>query len=296
MVVSKDLGFLFGPTHMTDPQHIRRAKNVFRHSYDYLRSLLARNRAEGEQFMGKKKEPLPSHLRRLIFVIIAVIIGTFLIYSVIPREYVDRDLHKKLTVERESARGISFAGDGACAECHEEEYDLSNSSYHRDVSCEVCHGAGFAHTEDDAVIPPAPRERTLCPLCHLYDPARPTGFPQINPIVHNPMQPCINCHDPHDPTTPEPPQECTACHAKIASMKSLSHHALLECTTCHETPEQHKITPRGAMPTLPKSREFCGQCHAEDAEQSGVPKVSLAEHGEKYLCWQCHYAHMPEVQ
>jgi ribosomal protein S27AE len=27
-----------------------------------------------------------------------------------------------------------------------------------------------------------------------------------------------------------------------------------------------------------------------------VPKVDFASHGEKYLCWQCHYPHLPEIE
>jgi hypothetical protein len=198
-------------------------------------------------------------------------------------------------VERESAKAISFAGSSVCAECHEEEYELANSSYHMDVSCEVCHGPGYEHTEDEEITPSAPRERKLCPQCHLYDPSRPTGFPQINPVTHNPVEPCINCHDPHDPTAPETPQECNACHAEIATMKSLSHHALLDCERCHEAPEEHKIKPRLTRPTKPKQREFCGECHAKGKAKTEAPKVDIVAHGEKYLCWQCHYAHMPEV-
>jgi hypothetical protein len=238
---------------------------------------------------------MPNYITRLIILTILAIAGVAYVYSAIPPKYIDRDLHKRLTVERESERELSFAGGAVCAECHDEAYEAVNGSYHADVSCEVCHGPAYAHTEDEELTPSAPRERKLCPLCHLYDPARPTGFPQINPVTHNPMEPCINCHDAHDPTTPQTPEACAACHAEIASTKSLSHHALLECTMCHEAPEEHKITPRVVRPTKPKRRAFCGLCHAEDAIQGDAPKVDIVAHGEKYLCWQCHFAHMPEV-
>jgi hypothetical protein len=75
----------------------------------------------------------------------------------------------------------------------------------------------------------------------------------------------------------------------------VSPHALLECTTCHTAPEQHKVSPRTIRPSKPTSREFCAQCHGKDSKVQGPPKIDSATHGEKYVCWQCHYAHMPEV-
>ena len=278
---------------MTDPQRIRRAKSILRYYYDFLRNILVRRKEE--QCMNNKKERLPHHITRLIIVFILCIAGVVFVYSAIPNSFTDRDLHKTLTVERESAKDISFARESVCAECHEDEYALVNSSYHRNVSCQVCHGPAQAHTQDEAITPSAPRERKLCPVCHLYDSSRPTGFPQINPNTHNPVAPCFNCHDPHDPTPTETPLECTACHAEIASTKSLSHHVQLSCEECHDVPEQHKVHPRSIRPTVPREREFCGKCHAEGAGEAGATSVNMTTHGEKYLCWQCHFPHMPEA-
>jgi ribosomal protein S27AE len=25
-----------------------------------------------------------------------------------------------------------------------------------------------------------------------------------------------------------------------------------------------------------------------------IPRVEMRTHGERYLCWQCHYPHFPE--
>ena len=246
--------------------------------------------------MSENKVPLPRYVKTLVFLTVLVALGVLFIYSQLPASLVGRNLHKRLTEEREDARPISYAGSRQCGECHDEEHAAVKGSYHKDVSCEVCHGPAYAHTKDQAVKPSVTRERKLCPLCHLYDPSRPTGFPQINPVTHNPMQPCVNCHNPHDPTAPEAPQECRACHGGIVSMTSLSNHALLACTTCHEAPEQHKVTPRSYKPSLPTERKFCGRCHAKDSKEPGAPKVNVETHGEKYLCWHCHYAHMPEVR
>jgi hypothetical protein len=278
----------------------RSLSSLLRHIRSFLQRLLHRKdtlkRQDKGQPMAENEEGLPRYIKTLIVLTVLAALGILFVYSQLPASLVDRNLHKKLTEERERARPISYAGIRQCGECHEEEHAAVKGSYHKDVSCEVCHGPAYAHTQDQSVIPSVTRERKLCPLCHLYDPSRPTGFPQINPVTHNPMQPCVSCHNPHDPTAPETPQECRACHGGIVSMKSLSNHALLSCTTCHDAPEQHKIKPRSYKPSSPTDRKFRAKCHARGSQEPAAPKVDVETHGEKYLCWHCHYAHMPEVR
>jgi len=106
----------------------------------------------------------------------------------------------------------------------------------------------------------------------------------------------MSCHDPHAPKPPHTPEECSACHAEIARTKAVSHHQALACIRCHEAREEHKTTPTLFLPTVPKKREFCGECHAEDAVSvREIPRVDMSLHGENYICWQCHYPHFPEA-
>jgi hypothetical protein len=196
-----------------------------------------------------------------------------------------------------ASRPIRYAGSQLCVECHDYEGEIKNGSYHRTLACEVCHGAAYTHANDpEAQTPVIPRERgAACLYCHDYLPSRPTGFPQIVERLHNPLEPCIGCHDAHDPTPPEVPESCSACHTQIARTKSVSHHGTLACERCHEVVPQHREQPRAFLPKKPTSRELCGQCHARGAEAaSGIPRVDFASHGERYLCWQCHYPHFPE--
>ncbi|HAL57828.1 MAG TPA: hypothetical protein DCP63_15520 [Bacteroidetes bacterium] len=205
-------------------------------------------------------------------------------------------MHVRETLEREMTHPVQYAGSDVCAECHEES-NLKKKGYHKNLSCETCHGTAKEHSEDPTGAKPnLPKKREFCSLCHTYDPSRPTGFPQINPIAHNPLKPCVSCHNPHDPKPPRVPQECQACHAEIARTKAVSPHVQLECTTCHNVPQNHKLTPRTVKATIPSERTFCGKCHGKEAAVKHVPKIDIASHGEKYLCWQCHYPHMPEVE
>lgn len=240
---------------------------------------------------------LPDALVRLVIAFAVLLAAVFLVVKfAIPVPYKNVEVQRAATIEKEAAKETLFAGAVACGECHEEIAREKRGGYHRDLSCETCHGPAKAHTEDpETVKPPAPRDRKFCPVCHTFNPSRPRGFPQINPVAHNPMKPCILCHQPHDPRPPTVPAECSACHGEIARMKAVSHHVGLACTTCHKTPARHKVSPRTIKPDKPSSREFCGKCHGEDATYKGAPKVDIATHGEKYVCWQCHYPHSPEV-
>lgn len=241
------------------------------------------------------RERIPEQIRRLavvIAVLIAAVVGGR--YLVLPATLLDVRHQQDSTTGREAVKPVVFAGATVCGDCHTDEAGKKKRGYHKTLSCETCHGPAAAHTGDPSVKPVAPRERNFCQRCHAYDPSRPTGFPQINPVLHNPLKACITCHNPHDPVPPRVPQECSACHAQIAKVKELSPHALIGCTTCHSVPVQHRVTPRTVMPTKPATREFCGRCHREGSARKDAPKIDLATHGERFLCWQCHYPHMPE--
>jgi hypothetical protein len=251
----------------------------------------------GMAFLNRLKRRFPDPVIRLGIVIAAFIsLIIFIRIVIIPSELKEVGSQRTSVIERELAKDIHYAGSSVCGDCHEDEYEAKRTSYHQNVSCELCHGPASAHADDpsDSELT-VPRERKFCPLCHEYNLSRPTGFPQVNPQVHNPLDPCITCHDPHDPKPEEVPKGCVACHAQIERTKSVSPHVFLECTTCHVTPEEHRIEPRTVRSTKPVRREFCAQCHGLDSETKGTPKVDISTHGEQYLCWQCHYPHMPEI-
>lgn len=245
-----------------------------------------------EKFLSK----FPDALIRLGAVFIGLVILILVVHALLPPEIKKTELHIRSTVEREVAKPIKYAGSNLCDDCHEEA-KVKREGYHRNLSCETCHGAAKEHAENPSEVKPvAPKQREFCTHCHTYDMSRSTGFPQINPIAHNPMKPCIMCHNPHDPKPPTAPQECQACHAEIARTKAVSSHVMVECTTCHTIEINHKVTPRIIKAGVPSEREFCSKCHSEKSSMKGLPTVDFATHFEKYICWQCHDPHNPEVE
>ena len=246
--------------------------------------------------MKKFIQRIPDALQRVLLLFIAVIGIAFLVRSLLPAEMKDAGIQMANTIELEMARPAKYAGSDACTDCHEEA-KLKKAGYHKNLSCETCHGAAKDHADNPTESKPRlPRMMEFCSGCHIYNPSRPSGFPQINTAAHNPLKACVECHNPHDPRPSTVPQECSACHAEIAHTKALSPHVQLECTACHAVPREHKLSPRVVRAAIPSDRFFCGKCHAKGAGSKDAPKVEMLTHGEKYLCWQCHYPHMPEVQ
>ena len=241
---------------------------------------------------------IPEQVKRLA-IVIGVLVALTLVarFVLIPRSLTSTSLHWSLTTQRESAKPVKFAGSTACQDCHDDIAAKKAKSFHRVLACEGCHAPSVKHAEDPSAAKPViPRDRTTCARCHAYDPSRPTGFPQINLTAHNPLKSCSTCHNPHDPVPPKVPKECAACHAQIERTKAVSSHALLTCTTCHKAPERHKTAPRTALPSKPDSREFCATCHGQGraGTPKEAPKVDIATHGARNLCWECHYPHLPE--
>ena len=242
---------------------------------------------------------VPEQVHRLAAVFAVAVVALIAARTLlVPATFGEYGHYRAAAVDSIAVRAVRFAGRQECEDCHDDIAAERVAGHHRTLTCEVCHHPGQAHVEDPMnVLPEPPDEgRAFCPVCHAYNPSRPTGFPQIDPASHNPRKPCVQCHDAHAPEPPHAPDECSACHRSIARQKALSHHVDLPCTTCHTTPTQHKVTPLAVRPSKPTERSFCAQCHDSTKPKiEDAPQIELDAHYPRYLCWQCHYPHYPET-
>ncbi|MGE5362252.1 MAG: multiheme c-type cytochrome [Bacteroidales bacterium] len=249
---------------------------------------------------------VPQQVTRLLILFALFLVALLAArHYLIPPTFGDEGHYRAAAVPEIAARAVKYAGREACADCHPDVIETHSQGKHHFLGCETCHGPSAAHAANPTEVKPrVPRERDFCPRCHSYDPSRPTGFPQIDPVSHNPGNPCVACHMPHAPAPPTLPASCGACHGEIARTKAASPHAPVPCTRCHEVSDKHKDVPRANPPTKPTTREFCGECHAKGAHGSGltaaedarIPRIDMDSHGRRFLCWQCHYPHSPEVR
>lgn len=243
---------------------------------------------------------LPEQVTRLGAVIAAILAIVLLLrFVVLPPDMFSAKPHQDAKVVREMAKPRHYAGMQTCRECHADEYAAKLGAQHRTIGCENCHGPAAAHVankDDAAVTPPKHRDREFCLGCHGFLDSRPNGFAQVDGAKHKPGKRCVSCHDPHDPTPPQTPKDCGGCHGRIARIKEVSAHSRLACTECHQVAEQHMTEPRSALPTKPGTREACARCHdsASTDPTAARTRVDFTAHGRTFVCWECHYAHLPE--
>ena len=225
---------------------------------------------------------------------IAALIGAR--YFLVPETFGMYGHYRAAAVDEEREQTPVYAGYTACGDCHIDVFEAKAHSGHVNLSCETCHGPSREHIMSDAeILPEIPRNREFCELCHGYNPARPSGFPQILITSHFPAEACLDCHDAHSPVI-EHEGSCATCHREIATQKSVSHHASLECTRCHTVPDQHSNSPATVRAEKPTENAVCGNCHDRKADApSRIPRIRMDEHAGRYLCWDCHYPHLPEA-
>ena len=242
---------------------------------------------------------IPEQIRRLFIPFFIIIIGyLFTRWVLVPPDFGLLGHYRASSITTNMQKEIRYAGAEACTECHDQIVATKNKDTTRGLPVKR---ATVPVRPTYRILknfkPAVTRTRTLCLLCHEYLPTRPTGFPQVISDSHNPTKPCISCHRPHEPRPPKPLKKCEACHAKVQRVLTLSNHSNLDCTSCHETPAQHYTQPTAYPPKRMQNRQVCLRCH--DKTTSGpqeIPRIDGATHGGKYLCWQCHYPHMPEAR
>ena len=145
---------------------------------------------------------MPPQIKRLALVF-AVFIGLFLVarHFLVPKSFGEFGHYRGQSLVENQAKPAKYAGEKACADCHQDMVDLKSPNVHKSLSCETCHGPGLEHiNSSDSVHMRVPKSREFCATCHTKNSARSAeNIVQINIKEHNPGQICTECHNPHSP-------------------------------------------------------------------------------------------------
>lgn len=141
-------------------------------------------------------------LKRPLILLCSIIV-LFLIarHLVKPEGYGVKGYYRIESLEENQAYEVNYKGSESCNDCHDDIVTLRDSSEHKTLQCEACHGPGYKHVESgeakDIVIPEG---REFCAWCHSKNFARSqNNVKQVDIKEHNIENNCVECHNPHAP-------------------------------------------------------------------------------------------------
>jgi predicted CXXCH cytochrome family protein len=141
------------------------------------------------------------HLLRLV----GLFLGGALVFVLVRAALVPNDFgvyghYRASALDESRAKPIVYAGQAACADCHEDVFAMRVASQHTTVACEGCHGPSAAHVAaPDERKPVRPDGRELCARCHAANTGKPRWYPTVVVQEHAGDEKCITCHQPHSP-------------------------------------------------------------------------------------------------
>jgi hypothetical protein len=150
-----------------------------------------------ERHLFKDKE----HLVRMAG-IFAVGIALFLVLqlTLIPKSFGLYGHYRADAISEEAKKPLSYAGRASCATCHASQVGTKAAGKHAGLGCEACHGPLTAHAANPAHMKPAKLDaKSLCPVCHELNAARPKWLKQVKSVEHSSGEAFNTCHQPHAP-------------------------------------------------------------------------------------------------
>ncbi|MCU0786958.1 MAG: hypothetical protein MUC91_02020 [Verrucomicrobia bacterium] len=150
---------------------------------------------------------MPPQVVRLVLLTIGIV-GSYLIarYFLTPASFNEYGHYRGAALMEIASHPVVFAGKKSCEDCHFDEFERLGRFEHKTLSCEGCHGAGQAHTENPD-IRLAILNFSHCARCHEANPSRPSWHKQIDLRDHYAGEACTECHVAHAPSqVPESPE------------------------------------------------------------------------------------------
>lgn len=145
--------------------------------------------------------------RPLVVAIGAVVLLLLVRATVVPSDFgvngrnFTYGFHRKGSIDDWKAFKVKYRGKDYCQDCHEEKVAENQSSPHKGIECENCHGPAIDHPDNPGKLT-IDRSRELCLRCHAalpYPQSHRAEMPAIDPNEHHPKQACAECHNPHNP-------------------------------------------------------------------------------------------------
>jgi hypothetical protein len=148
----------------------------------------------------RKIKMAPQIVRLLLLTVTIVVTYLLARYFLTPSSFGQYGHYRGNALMEQASRPRAFGGKQACLDCHGDEEKVKRLAKggHKNLSCEVCHGAAQAHIENYEVKLPT-QAVSHCVRCHEADPAKPKGMKQIVSKNHYTGEHCAGCHIPHQP-------------------------------------------------------------------------------------------------
>lgn len=145
---------------------------------------------------------MPLQIKRILLVFVVLVIGMLILkFLLTPDSWREHGPYRGAALGEIANQQMKYFGDNDCLMCHDSIAEMYIKGPHSTVQCEVCHGPGYLHIDDqDEYHMEIPSDNNLCLKCHRYNSAKPKNIiKQIDPVEHAEEEDCINCHNPHLP-------------------------------------------------------------------------------------------------
>ena len=145
---------------------------------------------------------MPVQVQRLL-IAFAIFIALFLVarHFLRPASFGQYGHYRGDALKENEDKPIKYVNmNETCVMCHDSIAAVRDSSVHKSIDCQTCHGPGNLHVEDPQktnIIKEHSRE--FCGRCHAKNPARAKIIKQIDIEEHNKEDECITCHNSHNP-------------------------------------------------------------------------------------------------
>lgn len=144
---------------------------------------------------------MPIQVKRLLsvfIVFVGIMIG--LKFLLTPESWREYGPYRGNAITEIADQEAKYVQTETCAMCHDSIAELKDRGLHISIQCEICHGPGYLHVEDEYVDMAIPENSQFCMTCHAINAARSNKIiKQIDAIEHSEGEECISCHNPHEP-------------------------------------------------------------------------------------------------